>query len=427
MSVRVSELLDEGVARGIISPEQRDQLLRLSGQTPDRASGRTGEFLAWARETPRGFNAITLAYGVGAFAVVFALGWFLADRWTDIGERGVLVVSVVYAGVFSLAARVFGRERFPTAHGVAAALLILTVPLIVWSFLHVTGVWQTGTGSVCQLAGSSFWDCRAHPTVLAASVVAATLVVLRRLRFGPLMIPGAAGLAVVLVGVALEVSRSPGGIVLVGWSFTFAASVLAMIAYETDRRQRTEDYGRWLHLAAAICAGIALADLFNSEPGARHLLLPTALMAMASSLFLRRIVWLVVGLGALFSYLTWLATEVFERAVAFPVILAMVGLTVIVVTVWVQRSYPRLAARVRESDGRTPRMPGGAAILLAPALVAVLLMPVTREARVRAVEAREAAQQAASDAAARTARERTRPQTPPAPPPSRPAGDSTVR
>jgi hypothetical protein len=79
------------------------------------------------------------------------------------------------------------------------------------------------------------------------------------------------------------------------------------------------------------------------------------------------------------AYLTWLATEVFENAVAFPVILAAVGITVILMTVWVQRTYPRMAARVRASDGATARFPGGAGLLLAPALAAVLVMPAERE------------------------------------------------
>jgi hypothetical protein len=161
---------------------------------------------------------------------------------------------------------------------------------------------------------------------------------------------------------------------------TFTASMLVTIAYAIDRGRGRGDYGGWVHIVAAVCAAIALINLFNAEQGLRHLLLPTSIAAMASSLFLGRIVWLVVGLGALFTYLMWLAREVFERAVAFPVILAAVGFTVILVTVWVQRTYPRIAARVRESGGAVAQFPGGAALLLAPALVAVLVMPAAREA-----------------------------------------------
>jgi hypothetical protein len=378
MQPKESDLLDEGVARGILSPRQRDELLKLAGHQPEGPRGFTGEFLAWAREAPRGFNAITVAYGVGALAVVFALVWFLADRWDALGPPGVLIVAVVYAAVCGAAASVFTRERFPMAHGVAVLLLVVTVPLIVWAALRVTHVWDDEMAALCRVRDAPFWGCRSRVLVLAGVTLAATLAAMRRLRFGPLMIPGAISLAVIFAQLGLESARGAYGVVMTGWAMLFAASMLATIAYEVDRRRGREDYGGWLHIAAAVCAVAALVGLFQSEPGFRHLLLPTSVAAMAASLFLRRIVWLVVGLGAMFSYLMWLANEVFERAVAFPVILAAVGITVILLTVWVQRTYPRIAARVRESDGAVARFPGGAALLLAPALIAVLVMPSAR-------------------------------------------------
>lgn len=378
MQPRLSELIDEGVARGIITPQQRDELLKLAGHKEDGPRGFTGEFLAWAREAPRGFNAITVAYGVGALAVVFALVWFLADRWSALGPPGVLIVSIVYVAVFGSAASVFTRERFPIAHGVSVLLMVVTAPLIAWAALRVTTVWTDDFGRLCSARDAPFWGCGSRAVVLAGVTLAATLAAMRRLRFGPLMIPGAAALGVIFGQLALEASRGDGGRPLLGWAMTFTASMLVTIAYETDRRHGRQSYSGWIHIAAAVCATIALLDLFAVEPQLRHLLLPTSVAAMAASLFLRRVVWLVVGLGGLFSYLMWLAREVFERAVAFPVILAAVGLSIILVTVWVQRTYPRIAARIRESDGAMARFPGGAGLLLAPALVAVLVMPAAR-------------------------------------------------
>lgn len=374
MDPRMSDLLDEALVRGVITPEQREQIERLSvARTP----GRTEELIAWAREVPRGFNAITVAYAVGALAVVFALGWFLADRWVLLGPGGVLAASLLYMAVFGAAARVFTRERFPTAHGMAMILVVLTVPLVTWSLLRVAGIWSEAS-TVCSWSDRPFWDCRSRVVVLAAVTFMSVLLSMRRLRFSPIMIPGAVALSVLLSQIAFEVGRAPDGTQLIGWPLVFTASVLVGLAYEMDRRRGREDYAGWLHIAAAICAGIALVDLFNAETESRHLLLPTAITAMAASLLLHRVVWLVLGLGSLFAYLTWLATSVFRQAVAFPVILAMVGITLMLLTVWVQRSYPRLAARVREANGTGAYFPGGTALLLAPALVAVLMIPTAR-------------------------------------------------
>ncbi len=392
----MSELLDEALMRGVITTEQRERIERLS---ITRTPGRTEELIAWAREVPRGFNAITVAYAVGALAVVFALGWFLADRWVLLGPGGVLAASLLYMAVFGAAARVFTRERFPTAHGMAMILVVLTVPLVAWSMLRVAGIWGEAS-AVCSWNDRPFWDCRSRVVVLAAATVVSVLLSMRRLRFGPIMIPGAVALAVLLSQLALEVGRAPNGAQLIGWPMVFTASVLVGLAYEMDRRRSREDYARWLHIAAAVCAAIALTDLFNTEAVSRHLLLPTAIVAMGASLLLHRIVWLVLGLGSLFAYLTWLATSVFRQAVAFPVILAMVGITLMLLTVWVQRSYPRLATRVREANGTAAFFPGGTALLLAPALVAVLMIPTARadasvERAVRESDARRARQESA--------------------------------
>lgn len=376
MDPRMSDLLDEALVRGVITPEQREQIELIS---VSRTPGRTEELVAWAREVPRGFNAITIAYTVGALAVVFALGWFLLDRWTLLGPGGVLSVSLLYLAVFVAATRVFSRERFPTAHGVALILVIISAPLVAWSLMRVLGIW--GDASVtCSFSNRPFWDCGSRVVVLAAITLATALVSMRRLRFGPLMIPGAAALTVLIGQAALEVGRAADGTQLIGWPMVFTASVLVAIGYELDRRRKHEDYGAWLHIAAALCAALAFYNLFEVEPQARHLLLPAAVGAMVGALFLHRIVWLVLGLTALFAYLTWLATSVFRQAVAFPVILAAVGVTLMLLTVWVQRSYPKLAARVREANGINAYFPGGMALLLAPALVAAVMLPTARAA-----------------------------------------------
>lgn len=407
----MTELLDEALVRGVITPEQREQIERLSvARTP----GRTEELIAWAREVPRGFNAITVAYAVGALAVVFALGWFLADRWVVLGPGGVLAASLLYMAVFGAAARIFTRERFATAHGMAMILIVLTVPLVTWSLLRVAGIWGEAS-EVCSWGDRPFWDCRSRVVVLAAATFVSSLVAMRRLRFGPMMIPGGVALAVLVSQLALEVGRSPDGTQLLGWPMVFTASVLVALAYEMDRRRGREDYAGWLHIIAALCAAIALLDLFNVETDSRHLLLPTAIAAMAASLLLHRVVWLVLGLGSLFAYITWLATSVFRQAVAFPVVLAMVGITLMLLTVWVQRSYPRLAARVREANGSEAYFPGGTGLLLAPALVAVLMLPTARAAA--------SVERAARAADARRARQEAPPEPPPGPR-SRPAPNS---
>jgi hypothetical protein len=395
MGSRLRELLDDAVARGLITSAQRTQLLALDAGDAgvvDPAVGRrgpSGDFLAWAREAPRGLNAISIAYAIGALIVLFALGWFLADRWELLGPSGILVVSLTYLALFGAAARVFSRERFATAHGVALLFVIATVPLTLWAALRTAGVWDELPPALCRDGLDAFWYCRGHVVVLSASLLAAALLGIRRLAFSALMIPGALGLAVLLREIVVEVARA-GGTAIAGWPLVVVASVLVTLAYETDRRRGVADYARWLHIAAALIAVWALVALFETDPALRPWLFPTALGMVMGSLYLRRVVWLLLGLLAMFQSLAWWAREIFRDTVAFPVVLGFVGLLVIVATVLVQRQYPRLAERIRGQDGVGPRIPGGSGLLLAPAVVAVLLFPIGRQEAVWAAAWRRA-------------------------------------
>ncbi len=395
MGSRLRELLDDAVVRGLITSAQRTQLLALDADDAAASSpgsaprGPSGDFLAWAREAPRGLNAISIAYAVGALIVLFALGWFLADRWALLGPPGILAVSLTYLALFGAAARVFTRERFATAHGVALCFMSATVPLALWAALRTVGLWEERPPAVCRGEVALFWVCRGHVVVLSAALFGAALLGMRRLAFGPLMIPGALGLAVLLREVVTEVARA-GGPAVAGWPLVVVASVLVALAYETDRRRGVADYARWLHIMAALITVWALVALFETDPGVRPWLFPTALAMVMASLYLRRVVWLLLGLLAMFQALAWWAREIFRDAVAFPVVLGFIGLLVIVATVLVQRQYPRLAERIRGTHGVGPHIPGGSALLLAPAVIAVLLFPLGRADAARAAQWRAA-------------------------------------
>src|SRR5688572_6058133 len=109
----LSTLIDTAVDRGIIDVGQGDRLrmLALELAPSDAATGQAHALGARAprvieppREARGGFNAITVAYSLGAMLVLFALGWFLVDRWRSLGPIGVFAVSALYAIAFAACA-----------------------------------------------------------------------------------------------------------------------------------------------------------------------------------------------------------------------------------------------------------------------------------------------------------------------------------
>lgn len=369
--------LATAVARGIITAAQAEAIRALD--LPGGAEGATGGPAERepSRESARGFNAATIAYVVGAVTVVGAMGWFLADRWEWLGPWGVLLTTAVYAVLFLFVARRLGHEGFATASGFAVVLAVAMVPPGVTALNDLIGWFPGGWGRSCRWPDFVFWSCRGHELVVELATALAALVALRRTRFSLLVLPLAA-IAVRLLfhltdGWGLHVIGDASG----GWIWVAGGSGLAAIAYATDRRQRgDEDFARWLHLAAAACAVPASLHLLSAYEPFRHFLVPGAFVAFAAALLLRRWVWLLLGMGWFVAYLGWLAGEVFRDSPAFPILLAAIGIGVIIATVWVQRNAATLVARFGTvtSDGR-PRFPGGVPLLLAPAAVALLLLP----------------------------------------------------
>ncbi|MBA4072905.1 MAG: hypothetical protein C0497_13855 [Gemmatimonas sp.] len=363
----ISSLLDTGVDKGIITPDQRTALLALASATEPQASER--------REAERAFNGITIAYGIGALVVLFAFGWFMVDRWTVLGDSGVFTLSVAYAGIFLVVAYFLKREGFDTARGVGTLLAVAMAPLAMYALLRWTGVWTPELENLCRQREHPFAVCQGQPLAIELAAVAAVLLAMRTMAFAPFMIP------IAVVGVTLperllrEWAPGPGidGAGM-GWRWVMVASVLAAAAYLIDRRQRGEDYGYWLWISVAVATWWGCMMLFQFDRSLRWFLAPASLLVITASVILRRRVLLVVGLFGVFGFLAWLAFDVFKLTTAFPLVLATIGISIIVLTVWVQKRFPEAIRRMGGDPSKPARFPGGVAVLLAPAVLGLVLM-----------------------------------------------------
>ncbi len=365
MGTRDDRRLEAAVALGIITAEQAESIRAIAPSRDD------------APRTARPLDAATIAYVVGAITVVCAMGWFLADRWKWLGASGVFVVCLLYAAIFLVTAHRLRREGFPVAGGFAVLLAVATVPAMVVASNELLHWFVPTSGLYCGYPDFMFWPCRGEELVVELATAAAALFALRKVRFSLLVLP-LAGIAVRLIFHVADVWGLNGiGRSGSGWVWVIGASLLVAAAYATDRRQRgDEDFALWLHLAAVFCAVSATFMLLGSTEWYRHFLVPGAFVAFAMALTMRRFPWLLLGMGWFVGYVVWLASDVFKDSPAFPILLAAIGIGVIIATVWVQRNAAMLVRRFGTvtSDGRA-RFPGGLPLLLAPALVALTMLP----------------------------------------------------
>lgn len=372
--------LDAAVQLGIITAEQATAIRAIAPHR-DEVSVRA----------PVAIDAALVGYVLGAVTVVAAMIWFLADRWEWLGPGGALAVSLLYGVILVVTSEVLRREGFAYASGLAMLLAVATVPPAMVALNALVG-WFVEMPRGCFGPDFDFFACRGEELVIELVTVVAALVALRRARFEMLVVPVALfGVrAVFLAADALGVHEV--GLHAQGWLWATAASLTFSVAYQLERHQDGDvDLAGWVHVVAVLCAIPATMQLVGPGDVSRHLLPFVAFVAFAVALLLRRAIWLLYGMGCFTGYVVWLAAEKFRDTPAFPIVLAALGVAVIIATVWVQRNAERLAARfgVVPQAGR-PRFPGGAALLLAPALVAMLMVPqaVREDAEARADAAR---------------------------------------
>ena len=368
--------LDEAVARGIITARQREAILALGVQgAPANATA-----LSAGPEAPSGFNGVTVAYTVGAIAVLFAFGWFLFERWSTLGALGVMAVSAGYAALFVVAARLLERQGFHTASSVATLLAVGMTPVLAWSVLSLIGLWhERSLGGQWPDPGES---TRWLPIELATIVVAT--IVLWRARIGLLTLPIAVAAGFGALHLLRLFAEPSIAFRLERWMALFVGSVLLLVGYAADQRSGREDYAQWFYVVGLLAVALGLAELWaGTRSVVPHIIALLSVGAVAVSLYLRRRAFLVFGAAGAISYLAFLAFDVFRRTLGFSIVLAGFGITVIALTVWLQRRYPAFARRVAAQQGDArPSLPGGYALFgLGAVLTLVLLLLAPPRAR----------------------------------------------
>ena len=187
------------------------------------------------------------------------------------------------------------------------------------------------------------------------ATVAAALITLRFVRFGFLTAPLAFSLWFFSMDLAswilgrnsLEWNQR-------AWTSVAVGFVTMFIGYVLDRtpnskgKPRSEDFAFWCYLFGlmAFWGGLTSMDSDSEIGKLGYLLINVGVIGIA--LYLRRTVFLVFGAIGAHIYLGHLAYEVFKDSFLFPFALALLGLSLILVTVFAQ-SYLRRSA-LRASD-----------------------------------------------------------------------------
>ena len=304
-------------------------------------SSRLGEPKRVAVEQRKGFNFVTVAYYFGAMLMITACAWFLGDKWEDLGSPGVLGTVVAYMMVATGLGWWLRNKGYIVGGSLLITVAVCLVPLLTYTIEDILGLWPAGDPGAYKnyypwINGS--W------IVMELATIAAAAFALRFVRFGFLTAPIAFSFWFLSMDLAALIARNAN----LDWDTRKWISVgvglcILVVGFGLERllhksnEARSEDFAFWCYLFGmmAFWGGLTSMDSGSELMRALYALLNVGFIGLA--VVLRRTTFLVFGALGVHIYLGHLAYEVFKNSFFFPFALALLGLSMILLTVWIQR------------------------------------------------------------------------------------------
>jgi hypothetical protein len=325
---------------GVIEHDAADRLIQWGFaqkfEASDSAAGLTPP-----TEQRKGLNLVTVAYYSGAMLMITACAWFLGDKWNALGSRGVFIVTLLYGLIAARVGWWLRTKGYMVGGGLLITVAVCLVPLLTYTIEDMLHLWP-GNGPADYkdyypwINGS--WIVMELATILVAGLA------LRWVRFSFLTAPMAFSFWFLSMDIAALILREPSlNFEARKWVSVIVGLVTILVGYGLDRTIKrsksdwTEDYAFWCYLFGlmAFWGGLTSMDSGSELKRVVYLLLNVGLIGIAVRL--RRSTFLVFGAIGVHIYLGHLAYEVFKDSFFFPFVLALLGLSLILVTVFAQR------------------------------------------------------------------------------------------
>jgi hypothetical protein len=330
----------EAAARGIISDVDSENLIRWV-----RVQYNADEPSRQPPEQTKGFNLVTVAYYFGAMLMISACAWFLGDKWESLGSGGVLMTTIVYFAVAAGLGVWLRKKGYIVGGGLLVTVAVCLTPLIVYCIEDLLGVWPAADPGRYQ---DYYPMIRGSWIIMELATMAVALAALLYVRFGFLTAPLAFSLWFFSMDVAAWVlgqdsldwnSRawiSVGvGALTIGFGYALERTL------HTEGEPRSQDFAFWCYLFGLMAFWGGLTSMDSDSEVGRFIYLLVNVGIIAVSLWLHRTVFLVFGAIGVYAYLGHLAYTVFKESVLFPFVLAFLGLSMILATVFGQKYLRR--------------------------------------------------------------------------------------
>jgi hypothetical protein len=240
------------------------------------------------------------------------------------------------------------NKGYVVAGGLLITVAVSLVPLLTYCVEKAIGFWPAENPG----AYKNFYPLiHGSWIVMELTTIAAALLALRYVRFAFLTAPLAFCFWFLSMDIAaLLYQQSELYWETRKWVSVIVGLIIMLVGYGIDRSLRSggapksEDFAFWCYLFGlmAFWGGLSSMDSDSELNRAIYLLINLGLMGIGVKL--KRATFMVFGAFGVYGYLGHLAYRVFRDSVLFPFVLALLGLSMILATVWVQRRMSRVMA-----------------------------------------------------------------------------------
>jgi uncharacterized membrane protein YhaH (DUF805 family) len=343
--------LEEAAHAGIITADQLERLLAFfdsraakAGMTPSGVTGVTGPAVA-----PAKFDFSHVLWYAGALIIIGALGLFTTLAFDAMGPSALTMTALGYGAAFVALGRfLWGRPGLKTPAGLLITCAVNMVPMAVFGIQAEADLWPApfeDPGSY----GSFFEWLNASWVYMDVATVIAGVIALRFFPFPFIAAIMAGALWFLSMDLTPWIAYALHGNTDYAWGLRESVSMyfglaLIVVAWAVDlKRWRAGDFAFWLHLAgvAAFWGGLTSQDSDNELLKFVYCLINVGMVVLA--VFLGRRIYAVFGALGISFYLGYLAAEVFQDSLMFPMALSAIGLGVIGLGIWYFRKQQAIA------------------------------------------------------------------------------------
>lgn len=319
--------LEEAVAARIISAQQARDLQ---------------QFLATSPSMSATFSFTHVLYYVGGLLAIGAMTLFMNLGWESFGGAGMVGLCVIYA-LLGLVLTEYWRARGLTVPaGIAATFVVCLTPLAIYGLQLWLGVWPDD---------SVYRDyhryVKWHWLYMELGTLMVGVVMAWRYKYPFLVLPLAFTLWYLTMDITAMISGGDFNWELRQLVSLYTGLAMTALAIWVDIRSRQKaDYAFWIYLFGVMAFWGGLSTQSSDSELAKFGYFCINLLMIVVGVVLVRRIFVVLGALGCCGYIGYLAWDLFANSWLFPIMLTVIGLSVVYLGILWQRHERSLTQKM---------------------------------------------------------------------------------